>query len=40
LHLVNTAKKFVEKKLNIKVCPTETIFYVNPEDKKNAEKNG
>jgi ADP-heptose:LPS heptosyltransferase len=38
LHLVNTAKKFVEKKLNIKVCPTETIFYVNPEDKKNAEK--
>ena len=38
LHLVNTAKKFVEKKLNIKDCPTETIFYVNPEDKKNAGK--
>ena len=36
LHLVNAAKKFVEKKLNIKDCPTETIFYVNPEDKKNA----
>ena len=36
LHLVNAAKNFVEKKLNIKDCPTETIFYVNPEDKKNA----
>jgi ADP-heptose:LPS heptosyltransferase len=29
LHLVHTAKKFTEKILKIKDCPTETNFYIN-----------
>ena len=36
LHLVNTAKKFVEKNLNIKNCPTDTNLYIGEEDKKKA----
>ena len=35
LHLVKTAKKFIEEKLNINNCPTETILYV---DKSEIEK--
>ena len=30
LHLVDAAKKFTEKYLNIKNCPTETSLYINP----------
>tara|TARA_A100000164_G_C21911675_1_gene775954 strand:+ start:146 stop:1084 length:939 start_codon:yes stop_codon:yes gene_type:complete len=37
LHLVKAAKNFVEKKLNIKNCPTETTFYVDPLEKKKTE---
>ena len=39
LHLVNTAKKFVEEKLNINSCPTETKIYVSKNKKEIAEKN-
>ena len=31
LHLINTAKKFTEKFLQIEDCPTETNFYVKKE---------
>ena len=34
LHLVNAAKIFVEKKLNIKNCPTETTLYVDSDEPK------
>ena len=30
LHLVNVAKKFTEKNLNIQNCPTETTLYIEP----------
>ena len=30
LHLVNAAKKFTEKNLNIQNCPTETSLYIEP----------
>ena len=30
LHLVNAAKKFTEKNLNIQNCPTETTLYIEP----------
>ena len=36
LHLVNTAKKFTEKTLNIKNCPTDTDLYISEIDKKKA----
>jgi len=39
LHLVNTAKKFVEEKLNINSCPTETKIYVSKNKKEIAKKN-
>ncbi len=34
LHLVKTAKKFTEKSLNIKDCPTETKIFINHEKTK------
>lgn len=34
LHLVKTAKKFVEKNLNIKNCPTETKLFIDNNEKK------
>ena len=34
LHLVNTAKTFVEKKLNITNCPTETVLHIDETDLK------
>ncbi len=37
LHLVNAAKNFVEKNLDIKKCPTETTFYVDPVEKMKSE---
>ena len=39
LHLVNTAKKFVEEKLNINSCPTETKIYVSENKKEIAKRN-
>ena len=36
LHLVYTAKKFIEKNLNIKNCPTETVLFVDNNKKKMA----
>jgi len=36
LHLVNTAKKFTEKNLNIQNCPTETSLYIDPIKKANS----
>ena len=39
LHLVNTAKKFVEEKLNINSCPTETEIYVSKNKKEIAKRN-
>ena len=35
LHLVNAAKKFTEKNLNIQNCPTETSLYIDPIKKIN-----
>ena len=35
LHLVNAAKKFTEKSLNIQNCPTETSLYIDPIKKVN-----
>ena len=34
LHLVKTAKKFVEKNLNIKNCPTETSLFIDENKKR------
>ena len=34
LHLVKTAKKFVEKNLNIENCPTETRLFIDSNKKK------
>ena len=34
LHLVETAKKFVEKNLNIKSCPTETKIFISEKNKQ------
>ena len=34
LHLVNAAKKFTERNLNIKNCPTESIIYIDPKNLK------
>ena len=39
LHLVNTAKKFVEEKLNINSWPTETEIYVSENKKEIAKRN-
>ena len=36
LHLVNAAKKFTEKNLNIQSCPTETSLYIDPIKKANS----
>jgi ADP-heptose:LPS heptosyltransferase len=38
LHLVEAAKKFTEKSLDIKNCPTETKIYINTEKIKNLKK--
>ena len=38
LHLVNAAKKFTSKSLNINFCPTETNFYVSNGKINNAQK--
>jgi ADP-heptose:LPS heptosyltransferase len=34
LHLVNAAKTFIEKKLDIIKCPTETTLYLDPDEIK------
>ena len=39
LHLVKTAKKFVEEKLNINSCPTETKLFISKRKKEIAKKN-
>ena len=39
LHLVNAAKKFVEEKLNISECPTETKIFISEKKKEIAKKN-
>ena len=39
LHLVNTAKKFVEEKLNVSECPTETKIIISEKKKEIAKKN-
>ena len=39
LHLVNAAKEFTEKILNIDDCPTETKLFIDSEKKNNAKKN-
>ena len=38
LHLINAAKEFTCKSLNIDFCPTETKFYVSNEKINNAKK--
>ena len=38
LHLVKTAKKFVEEKLNINSCPTETKLFISKRKKEIAKK--
>ena len=38
LHLVQAAKKFTEKVLNIKDCPTETKIFIDKTDRENASK--
>ena len=38
LHLVNAAKKFTEKSLNINDCPTETNFFIKEDKVKNLNK--
>ena len=38
LHLVNAAKKFVEEKLNISECPTETKIFISEKKKEIAKK--
>ena len=38
LHLINAAKEFTCKSLNINFCPTETKFYVSNEKINNAKK--
>tara|TARA_B100000965_G_scaffold404316_1_gene434696 strand:+ start:4625 stop:5566 length:942 start_codon:yes stop_codon:yes gene_type:complete len=38
LHLINAAKEFTEKCLNIKDCPTETKIFINNEKKNTAKK--
>ena len=37
LHLIKTAKKFVEKNLNIENCPTETSLFIDNNKKKIAD---
>ena len=37
--MVNTAKKFVEEKLNISECPTETKIFISEKKKEIAKKN-
>ena len=39
LHLVNAAKKFVEEKLSVNECPTETTIFISKEKKETAKKN-
>jgi len=39
LHLVKAAKKFVEEKLSIGECPTETKIFISEEKKEIAKKN-
>ena len=39
MHLVKTAKKFVEEKLNINSCPTETKLFISKRKKEIAKKN-
>ena len=39
LHLINAAKKFTEKSLDINNCPTETNFFINKNKIKNINKN-
>ena len=38
LHLVKTAKKFVEEKLNINSCPTETKLFISKKKRKSQKK--
>ena len=38
LHLVNAAKKFTEKVLNIKNCPTESKIFIDKFERENALK--
>tara|TARA_B110001450_G_scaffold136835_1_gene128456 strand:+ start:661 stop:1596 length:936 start_codon:yes stop_codon:yes gene_type:complete len=38
LHLVNAAKEFTQKHLEIKDCPTETLIYVDPKRKEELRK--
>ncbi len=38
LHLVSAAKKFTEKSLNIKNCPTESNFFIKDENKQIAQR--
>ena len=38
LHLVNAAKKFTEKVLNIKNCPTESKIFIDKIERENALK--
>ena len=39
LHLVEAAKKFIEKNLNIKSCPTETKIFISEKNKQIAKSN-
>ena len=39
LHLVNAAKEFTQKCLDIDDCPTETKLFIDSEKKNNAKKN-